>query len=81
MIKTRKNKNIPLLPFDPEIERTFLKHLKENRKRVNMVETVENAKGEKALRDYVIPSINRFNYSIRRPSIAANNFEIKPAII
>ena len=46
MIKTKKYKDSPLLPFDLEIERIFLKHLRENRKRVNMAEIVENANGE-----------------------------------
>ena len=49
MIKTRKYKDSPPLPFDPEIERIFLKRLRENRKRVNIVETVENANEERAL--------------------------------
>ena len=49
MIKTRKYKDSPPLPFDPEIERIFLKCLRKNRKRVNMAETVENANGERAL--------------------------------
>ena len=81
MIKIRKNKDSLLLPFDPEIERIFLKCLKKNKKRVNMAETVENANGERALRDYAVPSINGSNSSVRRPPITANNFEIKPAII
>ena len=46
-----------------------------------MAETVENTNRESALRDYAVPSINGSNSSIRRPPIAANNFEIKPAII
>ena len=81
MIKTRKYKDSPLLPFDPEIERILLKCLRENRKRVNMAEIVENANEERALRNYAVPSIAGSNSSIRRPPIAANNFEIKPTII
>ena len=46
-----------------------------------MAETVENVNEGRALRDYAVPSINGSNSSIRRPPIAANNFEIKPAII
>ena len=46
-----------------------------------MTEIVENNNEERALRDYVVPSINGSNSSIRRPPIAANNFEIKPTII
>ena len=56
-------------------------YFKENRKRVNMAKTIENANGERALRDYAIPSINGSYSNIRRPPIAANNFEIKLAII
>ncbi|XP_075640377.1 uncharacterized protein LOC142612142 [Castanea sativa] len=36
---------------------------------------------QKALRDYATPSVNGATSSIRRPTIQANNFEIKPAII
>ena len=46
-----------------------------------MAETVENANGERVLQDYVVPSMNGSNSSIQRPPSAANNFEIKPAII
>ena len=46
-----------------------------------MAEAVKNTNGERALRDYAVPSINGADSSIRTPPIAANNFEIKPAII
>ena len=36
---------------------------------------------QKVLRDYAMPSVNGATSSIRRPTIQANNFEIKPAII
>ncbi|XP_017974466.1 PREDICTED: uncharacterized protein LOC108661548 [Theobroma cacao] len=35
----------------------------------------------RALRDYVVPLLQGFHQSIRRPSINMNNFEIKPAYI
>ena len=36
---------------------------------------------QKALRDYAMPSVNGAILSIRRPTIQANNFEIKPDFI
>ena len=46
-----------------------------------MAGTVENQDEGRALRDYAVPTIIGSNSSIRRPPIAANNFEIKPAIL
>ena len=48
MIKIRKNKDSPHLPFDSKIERIFLKRHRKNKKRVNMAETIDNANGERA---------------------------------
>lgn len=42
----------------------------------------EVVKNHQALRDYTLPIINnQATFSIRRPTIEANNFEIKPATI
>ena len=49
MKRTRKSKDLPLLPFNPEIERIFLTLLRRKRKRINMAEIVENTDGERAL--------------------------------
>lgn len=46
-----------------------------------MVDALEGAEDNRALRDYVVPTGNGSTSSIRRPAIQANNFEIKPVII
>ena len=67
--------------FDPEIERTLRQLKKEKKKEANTSLSNMVDQGQKALRDYAMPSINGAISSIRRPAIQANNFEIKPAII
>ena len=37
--------------------------------------------GQRTMRDYVSPNIQSDQNSIVRPAVAANNFEIKPAMI
>ena len=39
-----------------------------------------HAENTRVLRDYALPTVGNAS-AIRRPTIAANNFEIKPAII
>lgn len=65
-----------LVPFDPEIERTFRKRRRENRLReeARMAEP-------KAIRDYAFPTTSGVSSAIRQPGIVANNFEIKPAML
>ena len=46
-----------------------------------MVDRREERADTKALRDYAIPIVMETISGIRRPPIAANNFEIKLAII
>ncbi|GAV80946.1 hypothetical protein CFOL_v3_24405 [Cephalotus follicularis] len=46
-----------------------------------MEEDQAEVKAYRALRDYVVPSINGATSSILRTPIQANNFEIKPSII
>ena len=81
-----------ILQFDPEIERTCRKNRKEARKAastalMDMAEGSNNTQNIvpidaeiRALRDYALPTVGNAS-AIRRPTIAANNFEIKPAII
>lgn len=65
-----------LLPFDPEIERTFRLRRSANRlqEKVEMVE-------QNAIREYALPSTLGVSSAIRQPGIATNNFEIKPAML
>ena len=73
------------LNLDPKIERTLRRLRKERRERVpTMVDNgIHNGENQEqwALRDYFRPVVND-NYSgIRRQTINANNFELKPALI
>ncbi|KAJ4720877.1 DNA-directed DNA polymerase [Melia azedarach] len=85
----RKVGSSVLLPFDIEIERTYRRNRKEKRAAStqqtstmdpNIVNN-DGANDQRALRDYVIPTVNGASTSIRRPAIQVNNFEIKLAII
>ena len=70
-----KTRNI--IPFDSEIERTFRSQRK---KKVLAMADGEHAQ-PRTLKDYVRPIVND-NYSgVRRQTINANNFELKPALI
>ena len=44
-------------------------------------EVLPNVEDEHSLRDYTMPRVEQNQSSIRRPTIAANSFEIKPSII
>ena len=67
--------------FDPEIKRTLRQLKKEKKKEANTSLSNMADQEQKVLRDYAMPSVNGATSSIRRPTIQANNFEIKPAII
>ena len=72
-----------LVEFNPEIERTL--HQRRREQRVESEEShTEMAQEQDQIRtmmDYARPSRDGVTPSITRPTIAANNFEIKPAII
>ena len=71
-----KTRNI--IPFDLEIERTFRSQRK---KKVRAMADGEQIAQPRTLKDYVRPIVND-NYSgVRRQTINANNFELKPALI
>ncbi|XP_042387846.1 uncharacterized protein LOC121979938 [Zingiber officinale] len=75
----RVNLSGQLLPFDPEIDKTFLR-------RRNLQKAFQAAKEssgivDKLLKDYATPYARGVQSSITRPPIDANNFEIKPAVI
>ena len=46
-----------------------------------MTKVIEEAENNRALRDYVVPSVNGITSSIRWSTIQMHNFEINPAII
>ena len=61
-----KSKDLPLLSFNPRIERTFLKLFTKKRKRVNIAKIIENTNEERVLRDHIIPTVTGFNSSIHQ---------------
>ena len=74
----RRARTRNIIPFDSEIERTFRSQRK--KKVLAMADGEQNAQPH-TLKDYVRPIVND-NYSgIRRQTINANNFELKPALI
>ena len=73
----------PLFEFDPEIERTFHK-LKRQRALLTASQS-SMVGGEEAqrrpLRDYVTLGAHSQTPGITIPPVAANNFELKPALV
>ncbi|XP_019052129.1 PREDICTED: uncharacterized protein LOC109114250 [Nelumbo nucifera] len=66
------------VPYDPKIERTLCICLRAARQiRAEIEEMAE----PRTMMDYAKPTLTEAASSIVRPAIAANNFEIKPAII
>ena len=83
-----RTRNQTTEPFDPEIERTLHQLTRQRRamaedQRVALpaLEQANRAINQRSLIDYVTPTVKGTISSIRRPSIQANNFEIKPSII
>ena len=83
--------NRTLIPFDPEIERTLhaLRRLQIS-KQEPLIPNLESLFSEtenmveppaKMLREYAMPDASSTSASIVRPSVQANNFELKPALI
>ena len=81
----RKSRSAELLPLNLEIERTLRQLRQENRRR-GEVQPLEMANDNnqlpdaaRALREFTVPFVS--GSAIRRPTIQANNFELKPALI
>ena len=80
----RRSNSLELL-FDPEIEKTAKRLRKKKREAqeqlVIMAENDDHGRDTRPLREYALPLVIGIHSVIRRPTIAANNFEIKPAIL
>src|SRR5262249_13322268 len=70
-----------LVEPDPEIERTLHQSHTEHQRVPSEESTIEMAEAHWTMMDYAKPSFDGTNSSIARPMVAANTFEIKPAII
>ncbi|BFG25326.1 hypothetical protein CerSpe_116000 [Prunus speciosa] len=79
----RRSRNFELIPLDQEIERTFHKLNRENKKKTSTLVFPQLAsmaeEQERTLREFAIPIATPS--PIRRPTITNNNFETKPAMI
>lgn len=74
----RRGRTRDILPFDLEIERTFRAQRK---KKILAMANGQPEEQPRTLRDYVRPVMNDNFSGIRRQTINANNFELKPALI
>ena len=83
---------VPLIPFDLELERAVRRRRRQHRDRMNRGEDERNPpprqqappqgqNGQRTMRDYISPNVQSDQNPIIRPTVAANNFEIKPAMI
>src|SRR5262249_26551465 len=70
-----------LVEPDPEIERTLHQRRTEHQRVPSEESTTEMAEPQRTMMDYAKLSFDDTNSSITRPVVAANTFEIKPAII
>ena len=85
----RLARSLNLLPFHPEIDRTYRRLDQErrhstsasNRQSAMDPPFIEGGGNRRALRDYATPNVARTISGIRRPIVQANNFEIKPSFI
>lgn len=69
--------------FVLEIERTLHALRRKQRLELEQEQTVAMAdnQNQRVLLDYVVPNVNGARPSIVRPTVNANNFEIKPGLI
>ena len=81
----RRSRSEEAFPLDPEIERT-LKGLRrqqreKDKQEAEMANRPEQVADTRALREFALPKVTEVPAVIRKPTIDANNFEIKPAIL
>ena len=74
----RRARTRNIIPFDPEIEITFRSQRK--KKVLAMADREQNAH-PCTLKDYVRPIVNDNYLGVRRRTINANNFKLKPVLI
>ncbi|MED6165853.1 hypothetical protein PIB30_103608 [Stylosanthes scabra] len=93
----RENRDKQPIQFDPEIERTLRRFKKQSKLQQETLEEVShqgsimtdnenlndnlNENQRRTLGDYTIPTTDSCGSSIVRPTVAANNFELKPSLI
>ena len=73
----RKTRSEESFIYDPEIEKT----LRQLRKYHKETMAAERQMDNRALREFALPQASGRPTAIRKPTIAANNFEIKPALL
>ena len=86
--RSATKQGVPLIPLDLELERAVQKRRRQHRNMMNEGEEEKNQppaqnghKGWRTMRHYVSPNVQSDQNPIVRPVVAANNFEIKPAMI
>ena len=86
--RSATKQGVPLIPLDLELERAVQRRRRQHRNNMNGGEEERNQpptqngqNGQRTMRDYVSPNVQSDQNPIVRPMVAANNFEIKPAMI
>ena len=81
----RRAQNPNLVPLDPEIEWTLREIRRERRNQARAMgdhnNNNNNVEQQRAIRDYFKPPTPEHYSGIRRQTINANNFELKPSLI
>jgi len=77
-MRRHSQRNQPLIPFDPKIEATEQRQsgVRKRQQKVIMVE-----RDPRVLQDYVLPQATGLTSTIVNPTIEANNFELRSALI
>ena len=89
--RSATKQGVPLIPFDFELEMAVQRR-RQHRDKMNEREDERNPpprqqapqqgqNGQRTMRDYVSPNVQSDQNPIVRSTVAANNFEIKPAMI
>ena len=77
-----RSKNLELTPFDPEIEKTFRKGLRDqkklNKNLLNMEDNLKNVNESKSLRDLFASITTNPPSCIVLPTTNVTYFELKP---
>ena len=69
------------LLFDPKVERSFCKLRIERRAVKRDFEATMAEENDRAMKDYLAPIFEGCSFSIVRPLVQANNFELKASLI